>query len=268
MYSFSQVTLGGYHLKDWLISATHPAGCDPDYVTGKPNDSTWVNFYDGTDMIGMFGSSHVDTAGYDLLLETSYNRANYDVRLILSNGIGYTIMYHYVYEPDWIQIEDIPWKHRNSFCVAGTQNVQHFILPIDFAADFNLTTADTVTGIHIWFRTSEGWPDLAGVYIIKPTPPPTPIPVPEISMPNIFTPNNDGQNDQFFPVQMINVKDITLTIYNIWGTEIFETTNVPEGWDGKSNGQNSPEGTYYWRLNYSSLDDENYSKAGFLTLLR
>ena len=61
---------------------------------------------------------------------------------------------------------------------------------------------------------------------------------------NIFTPNNDGYNDTWpDAVWKGKVVEYNLRIENRWGTDVFETNDVNEDWDG-----NVPTGVYYWYI--------------------
>lgn len=169
----SSQTLGGYIIYDYLVNAEHPYGCSSDYVTGLPDDSTWVNFnggdllngIPGDMMTGNFGFTWTDSIGNELLLETCYHPDNYKMRLILSSGLGSSV--HMVNTTDWVQISDTPWVHLSTDCVPGTQGNLRYILPLDFNQHFGLSAADTVAGIEIEFLLTTGSPDLAGAYIIK-----------------------------------------------------------------------------------------------------
>ncbi len=57
-------------------------------------------------------------------------------------------------------------------------------------------------------------------------------------MPNIFSPNADGNNDLVFPIYN-GTKQFTLRIWNRWGQKVFECVNVNEGcvWDGTVKGK-------------------------------
>lgn len=78
-------------------------------------------------------------------------------------------------------------------------------------------------------------------------------------VPNIFTPNADGINDLFFVPNACPAEDYLLVIYNRWGQEMFETTDITEGWDGKNkSGNNSSEGSYYYIL---SVKGKTYKGA-------
>ncbi len=53
----------------------------------------------------------------------------------------------------------------------------------------------------------------------------------QIAMPNSFSPNGDGFNDQIFPVGF-NYELVGYRIYSRWGEEVFNTTTPDIGWDG------------------------------------
>ncbi len=68
------------------------------------------------------------------------------------------------------------------------------------------------------------------------------------TLPNVFTPNNDGYNDYFIPFPYHFVEKIDIKIFNRWGNLVFETQNPDINWDGKNNVTHlecSP-GVYYY----------------------
>ncbi len=71
-----------------------------------------------------------------------------------------------------------------------------------------------------------------------------------IQIPNAFSPNGDGLNDEFRPIIPANITSFILTIYNRWGEKIFESTNSNKGWDGKFKNENQPIGTYIYTCSY------------------
>ena len=75
-------------------------------------------------------------------------------------------------------------------------------------------------------------------------------------LPNVFTPNNDGNNDAFqalMPIRYINAID--MHIFNRWGLEVFNTTNPLFSWDGINleSGLASPSGVYYYNCTIEAL---------------
>lgn len=68
-------------------------------------------------------------------------------------------------------------------------------------------------------------------------------------LPNVFSPNGDGANDLFMPLQpYAYVESIELEIYNRWGQVIFTTTDPDINWNGlhKDSGVPVPDGVYYY----------------------
>ena len=49
---------------------------------------------------------------------------------------------------------------------------------------------------------------------------------------------------------------------------MFETNDFTQGWDGQFNGKDCSNGTYFWKVEYSDLDDNDYLQSGFLALVR
>ncbi|MBL4705833.1 MAG: gliding motility-associated C-terminal domain-containing protein, partial [Flavobacteriales bacterium] len=89
-----------------------------------------------------------------------------------------------------------------------------------------------------------------------------------LNIPNVFTPNGDGNNDIFF-VDASNMASITGEIYNRWGQLIFSWYHVNGGWNGRSTaGELSSEGTYYYVIQASGDDGQEYLEKGSVTLIR
>jgi gliding motility-associated-like protein len=89
-----------------------------------------------------------------------------------------------------------------------------------------------------------------------------------ISMPNVFTPNGDGVNDLYLPIDTYNLKSYSIQILNRWGVVVFEEKNKNTGWDGTSGGKNCTEGTYFWIVRYTDDQLIDHQINGFLNLTR
>lgn len=88
-----------------------------------------------------------------------------------------------------------------------------------------------------------------------------------IEIPNIFTPNGDGMNDQFKPISSTGLKEAILTIYNRWGLEIY-SGDLHTGWNGKIDNQQASAGTYYYEVMFNLDEFEYQTKFGYFTLVR
>jgi len=77
-----------------------------------------------------------------------------------------------------------------------------------------------------------------------------------IFIPNMFSPNGDGSNDVFL-LYGFGLQEINFRIFNRWGKEIWSTTDpielVTTGWDGTSNGEDQPTGTYVWTMTGTTI---------------
>lgn len=90
---------------------------------------------------------------------------------------------------------------------------------------------------------------------------------PLLDVPNAFTPNNDGVNDQAVVIGY-GITKLTFRIYNRWGQLMFETTNRKLGWDGRYNGKPQPMDVYAYTLEAEFFDGKKARKQGDITLLR
>jgi gliding motility-associated-like protein len=75
---------------------------------------------------------------------------------------------------------------------------------------------------------------------------------PYLMMPNVFTPNGDGKNDEFQPMQCPRfVESAELIIVNRWGAQVYQSNNIDAAlsWNGtNSRGQELPGGLYYYQI--------------------
>ncbi len=71
---------------------------------------------------------------------------------------------------------------------------------------------------------------------------------PTYELPNVFTPNNDGENERFVPLTpFCFIERIEMSIVNRWGQLVFETNDPEIRWDGTNlSGKELPEGVYYY----------------------
>jgi gliding motility-associated-like protein len=86
---------------------------------------------------------------------------------------------------------------------------------------------------------------------------------------NIFSPNGDGVNDNFF-IPTVGMKTLEVFIYNRYGNIVYEWTGKNGYWDGHTYpaGQPVPDGLYFYYLKGLGFDQVEYDLNGQLTLLR
>lgn len=95
-------------------------------------------------------------------------------------------------------------------------------------------------------------------------------------IPNLFTPNSDGQNDRLTVYGLGNIQSLNLRIFNRSGSLVYESNNPLEvrsnGWDGTWQGKEQPNGPYYWKVSGRYNDGEivllNGKGEGVVHLMR
>jgi len=89
-----------------------------------------------------------------------------------------------------------------------------------------------------------------------------------VYVPNAFTPNNDGINDEFFALPNESISKFKMVIFNRWGLMLKKLDNIYDHWDGKYKGQKVQEGTYYWMLTYECIgSSEKKRLQGSVTVI-
>lgn len=68
------------------------------------------------------------------------------------------------------------------------------------------------------------------------------------ALPNVFTPNDDGYNDKFHPFPYTSVERVEMTIFNRWGSIVYETEDPGINWDGRHyrTGAKCSDGVYFY----------------------
>jgi gliding motility-associated-like protein len=90
--------------------------------------------------------------------------------------------------------------------------------------------------------------------------------IPDIN--NVFTPNSDGINDEF-SFSEYAMESVDVTIYNRWGQLVDTWVGENKKWNGIGiDGNDVPEGVYFYVLVAKGEDGHYYDHKGTITLLR
>jgi gliding motility-associated-like protein len=246
--------LGTNYVFNWNYPNPYP---DPAPITtgvGVPQSSQVANLHPGTYTCVVTSGNCVATATYAL---TNPSLLPYDS------------LYAYFCPKDsivWLFTEPghtkYTWVH-NGVDVANYNN------------DSIAVTPQTVGDYWVWY-TVAGCRDTANKLFTFPS---FHAFTPTQSV-NIFTPNNDGKNDFFFPFYDAKVSqyqidkqmaEYNIVIFNRWGKKIYESNEYSAPWDGKVGGDEQHDGTYYYILRYKSncsTKADIVEKHGFVQLLR
>lgn len=87
-------------------------------------------------------------------------------------------------------------------------------------------------------------------------------------VPNVFTPNEDGINDYFFP-KFVNIESLQFWILNKWGETIYYSDDLnAQGWNGRINQDLALPGNYVYKLKFKTLDGRTQTQTDLFMLLK
>lgn len=89
----------------------------------------------------------------------------------------------------------------------------------------------------------------------------------ELVIPNVFTPNGDGNND-LFTFKANGIKTMAGKIFNRWGKIVYEWEGVQSYWDGTINNSDAPAGVYFYIVETTDIFNIAKENKGTVTLVR
>jgi gliding motility-associated-like protein len=90
-------------------------------------------------------------------------------------------------------------------------------------------------------------------------------------VPNAFTPNNDGLNDEFMPkFSAIDPASFEMYIFDRWGMKIYHTKDINAPWLGKVNnsGDTVEEDVYEYIFKFKDLGGKGHTVTGHISVIR
>lgn len=90
---------------------------------------------------------------------------------------------------------------------------------------------------------------------------------PFVYIPNAFSPNKDGKNDQLY-VRGQYIYEFVFRVYDRWGELVWETNKINEGWDGTFRGKLLDPDVYDYYLQVTCVGGLENIIKGNVTLIR
>jgi gliding motility-associated-like protein len=149
-------------------------------------------------------------------------------------------------------------KPEHTFTAAGTYNVRCFVR---INCSKQATSGNPVIQPCFYvdtFRTM--------VKVVACTP--TVVRECPLLLPNTFSPNDDGTNDQLELFASCIPETYELSVFDRWGGMVFRTSNLNEFWNGRFEGTDCPQGIYVTVLRYRFRSKPETTVYGNVTLLR
>ncbi len=92
-----------------------------------------------------------------------------------------------------------------------------------------------------------------------------------LNFPNAFSPNGDGLNETFGPINLMNEYNVSYYILNIfdrWGKKCYTTTSYSDGWDGTCSGSALPTGIYVYHAVLKTPQGSEFIQRGTVALIK
>ncbi|HWY11587.1 MAG TPA: PKD domain-containing protein, partial [Bacteroidia bacterium] len=90
-----------------------------------------------------------------------------------------------------------------------------------------------------------------------------------IYIPNTFTPNSDGVNDEF-GAKGVGIEKFEMEVYDRWGHIVFHSNDIYSYWDGYVRGSSEPikDDVYTWKVQVLDVFHKNHDLTGHVTVLK
>ena len=91
----------------------------------------------------------------------------------------------------------------------------------------------------------------------------------KIDIPNVFTPNGDGEGDYWNLDAIAILPQPSIRVYNRWGNLVYESLGgYAKPWDGTYNGGPAPDGTYFYVIELNDKMIEPNEFSGTVQIMR
>jgi gliding motility-associated-like protein len=89
----------------------------------------------------------------------------------------------------------------------------------------------------------------------------------EFFVPTIFSPNGDGNNDEF-KVYGKCIEELSFRVYDRWGEKVFESIDPSVGWDGYFKGKLMNSASFVYVVDVRFVDGRSETIKGNVSLVR
>lgn len=253
-------------------------GCVPLQVKlNIPNinngDGTWV-IGDGSEINGLTATHTFSAPGtYSVLFNYWTPETRCPTQALLLEPIQVFDVPHpsFRYGPyDEVTISDPEVQFENSTVDLGNSTYQWQIANMYILSDVNPKVTFPQTGeyrITLLATNVQGCKnEVSDVIVVQPEF--------RVFIPNSFSPNFDGVNDEFFPVFSpfgLDKSTYEMEIFDRWGKSVFLTKDITKAWNGTIQNKGADplkEEVFLYKIKFRDLEGRVYNKLGNVTLLK
>lgn len=159
--------------------------------------------------------------------------------------------------PTIVSVDSLYYNQRDVVVSGGTSPYSYWIDDNASQASSNSTFTKIPYGQHVAYVVDEAGCTAQAPFVVK---------APDIKIPVILTPNNDGVND-FFTTDIIReaYPNAVIRIFDRYGKLLATYKGEEQGWDGTYQGFPMKSTDYWYEV---EVDDMNKTFTGHFTLMR
>ena len=112
----------------------------------------------------------------------------------------------------------------------------------------------------VWIEDENGCTDMSELAIVRS------VPLTQLFVPTVFTPNDDEHNEVFV-IKGLYIEPFYIKIFDKWGAQLFESNSIDKYWDGTFENRKVQQGSYYYQIEVLGMDKKLFEKTGTIYVL-
>ena len=248
-----------------FYAATDP-NAQPASISICPGESVQLNAIGGV-TYQWTPATDLDNANIQNPLSTPAGTTNYTVTIVDLHGCSYTdealiTVYPAAFADAGL---DQTIVKGQMILLNGQLGTSYLWTPATGLSDPNIPDPRAMPDTSTWYVlqvwSADGCHAIDSVFIEV-------VPLTTVYIPNAFSPNGDGQNDEFIIESHYGFQLESIEIFNRWGEIVFQSNSSGQGWDGTFNGIRQTIGTYVYIVKGMDSMGNPVLRKGNISLLR
>ena len=155
---------------------------------------------------------------------------------------------------DLVEVTNLPLQENETYLWSPTAGLSCSDCPSP------ILDPDSTTTYQVLVTSELGCTSIDSIFVEREIPPPSSF------IPTIFSPNNDGLNDELC-VLGNRILEVNFAVYNRWGEEVFATNQLESCWDGTFKGQ-PVSGSLIYTFTALLEEGQTVEESGNIQILR
>ena len=112
----------------------------------------------------------------------------------------------------------------------------------------------------VWVEDENGCSAMSDIAIVRS------VPLTQVFVPTVFTPNDDEHNE-LFVIEGSHIVNFNIQIFDRWGEQLFESNFIDKSWDGTFQSIKVQQGSYFYKIEILGEDGNIFKKNGLIKVI-